>query len=409
MLEYLKGARHLFQREEQLSVGIRARGKAHVLNRRTAECWNTWMSQGICFKEKNSRVLEYVHEARNLFQREEQPSVGIRAWDKAFVSKRRTVECWNTCMGQGICFKEKNSRVLEYVHRTRHLFQREEQSSVGIRAWGKAFVSKRRTAECWNTCMGQGICFKGKNSRVLEYVHGIRHLFQREEQPSIGIHARGKAPVSKRRTAECWNTCMRQGICFKVKNIRVLDYVHEARHLFQREEQPSVGIHAGGKAFVSKRRTAECWNTCMGQGICFKEKNSRVLEYVHGERYLFQREEQPSVGIHAWGKAFVSKRRTAECWNTCRGQGICFKEKNSRVLEHMHGARHLFQREKQPSFGIHARGKAFVSKRRTAECWNTCMGQGNCFKEKNSLDLEYVHGTWHLFQIAEQQNVGIHA
>ena len=56
---------------------------------------------------------------------------------------------------------------------------------------------------------------------------------------------------------------------------------------------------------------------CMGQGICFKEKNSRVLENLHGIRYLFQREEQPSVGIRACGKAFVSKRRTAECWNMC--------------------------------------------------------------------------------------------
>ena len=63
------------------------------------------MCQGICFNEKNSQVL-------------------------------------NTCMGQGICFKEKNSRVLEYVHGTRHLFQSEEQLSVGIRARGKAFVSK---------------------------------------------------------------------------------------------------------------------------------------------------------------------------------------------------------------------------------------------------------------------------
>ena len=51
----------------------------------------------------------------------------------------------------------------------------------------------------------------------------------------------------------------------------MLEYVHEARHLFQREEQPSVGIRAWGKVFVSKRRTAECWNTCMEQGICFKE------------------------------------------------------------------------------------------------------------------------------------------
>ena len=177
-------------------------------------------------------------------------------------------------MRQGICFKEKNSRELEYVHGARHLFQREEQPSVGIRAWGKTFVSKRRTAECWNTCTVEGICFKEKNSRVLEYVNGARHLFQREEQPSVGIHAWGKAFVSKRRTAECWNTCMGQGICFK-------------------------------------RRTAEYWNTYMRQGICFKEKNSRVLEYVQEARHLFQREEQPSVGIRAWDKAFVSKRRTA--------------------------------------------------------------------------------------------------
>ena len=301
------------------------------------------MEQGICFKEKYSQVLEYVHGARHLFQREEQPSVGIHAWGKAFVSKRRTAECWNTCMGQGICFKaknsrvlehmhgarhffkEKNSRVLEYVHGARQLFQREEQPSVGIRAWDKAFVSKRRTAECWKTCMGQGICFKEKNSRVLEYVHGIRHLFQREDQPSVGIRAWGKALVSKRRTAECWNTCMGQGICFKEKNSRFMEYMQGARHLFQREEQLSIGILALAKAFVSKRRTAECWNTCIGQGICFKEKNSQVFEYVHGSRHLFQRDEQPSVRIRAWVKAFVSKRRTAECWNTCMGQGICFK------------------------------------------------------------------------------------
>ena len=365
------------------------------------------MRQGICFKEKNSRVLEYKQGARHLFQREEQPRT--HAWGKAYVSKRRTAECWNTCMGKGICFKEKNSRVLEYMHGARHLFQREEQPSVGIHAVGKAFVSKRRKAGCWNTCMGQGICFKEKNSQVLEYVHGARHVFQREEQPSVGIRAWGKAFVSKRRTAECWNTCMWQGICFKEKKSRVFEYMHGARHLFQRGELPSVGIPEGGKAFVSKRRTAECWNTCMGQGFYFKEKNSRVLEYVHGARLLFQREEQPSVGISAWGKAFVSKRRTAECWNTCMGQGICFKEKNSRVLEYVHGARHLFQREEQPSVGIRAWGKAFVSKRRTAERWNTCMWQGNCFKEKNSLVLEYVHGAWHLFQRAEQQNVGIHA
>ena len=143
--------------------------------------------------------------------------------------------------------------------------------------------------------MGQGICFKEKNSLVLEYVHGARHLFQREEQHSVGIHAGGKEFVSNRRTAECWNTCMVQGICLKEKNSRVLEYVHGARHLFQREEQPSVGIRAQGKAFVSKRRTAECWNTCMGQGICFKEKDSRVLEYVNVAWHLFQREEQLSV------------------------------------------------------------------------------------------------------------------
>ena len=81
----------------------------------------------------------------------------------------------------------------------------------------------------------------------------------------------------------------------------------------------------------------------MWKGICFNEKNSRVLEYVHGARHLFQSEEQPSVGIRAWGKAFVSKRGTAECWNMCMGQGICFNEKNSRVLEYVHGARYLFQ------------------------------------------------------------------
>ena len=177
--------------------------------------------------------------------------------------------------------------------------------------------------------MGQGICLKEKNSRLLEYVHVARHLFQREEQPSVGIRALDKAFVSKRRTAECWNTCMRQGICFKEKKSRVLEYMHGARHLFQREEEPSVGIPEGGKAFVSKRRTAECWNKCLGQGICFKEKNSRVFKYVHGARHLFHREEQPSVGKPAWDKVFVSKRRTAECWNTCMWQGICFKEKNS--------------------------------------------------------------------------------
>ena len=153
------------------------------------------MGQGICFKEKNSRVLEYVQGERHWFKREEQPSLGIRAWGKTFLSKRRTAECWNTCRGQGICFKEKNSRVLEYVHGPRHLFQREEQPSFGIRAGGKAFVSKRRTAECWNTFMGQGFCFKEKNSQVLEYVHGARYLFQREEQPSVGIRERGKALV----------------------------------------------------------------------------------------------------------------------------------------------------------------------------------------------------------------------
>ena len=215
--------------------------------------------------------------------------------------------------------------MLEYVHGARHLFQREEQPNVGLRAWGKAF-------------------------------------FQREEQPSVRIRAGDKEFVSKRRTAECWNTCMGQVICFKEKKSRVLEYVHEARHLFQREEQPSVGIPEGGKAFVSKRRTAECWNSCMGQGICFIEKNSRVLEHVQVARHLFQREEQPSVGIRAWGKAFVSKNRIAECWNTCMWQGICFKAKNSRVLEHMHGARHLFQREEQPNVGIRAWGKAIVSK-----------------------------------------------
>ena len=107
---------------------------------------------------------------------------------------------------------------------------------------------------------------------------------------------------------------------------------------------------------------------CMEHGICFKEKKSRVLEYVHGARHLFHREEQPSVGIRAWGKAFVSKRKTAKFWNMCMGQGICFKEKKSRVLEYVHGARHLFQREKHPSVGIRACGKAFVSKRGTAEC-----------------------------------------
>ena len=117
---------------------------------------------------------------------------------------------------------------------------------------------------------GKGICFKEKNSRVLEYVHGARHLFQREEKQSFGICAWDKAFVTKRRTAECWNRCLGQGI-------------------------------------FSKRRSAECWNTCMGQGICFKEKNSQVLENLKGERHLFQREEQPSVGICAWGKAFVSK------------------------------------------------------------------------------------------------------
>ena len=37
-------------------------------------------------------MLEYVHVARHLFQREEQLSVGICAWDKAFVSKRRTAD-----------------------------------------------------------------------------------------------------------------------------------------------------------------------------------------------------------------------------------------------------------------------------------------------------------------------------
>ena len=131
----MHGARHLFQREEQLSVGIRAWAKALVSKRRTDECCNTCRGQGICFNEKNSRCR-------------------IPAWDKAFVSKIRTAECWNTCIGQGIFFKEKNSRVLEYVQEARHLFQSEEQPSVGIRAWGKVFVSKRRTAMFWNTCMG---------------------------------------------------------------------------------------------------------------------------------------------------------------------------------------------------------------------------------------------------------------
>ena len=79
----------------------------------------------------------------------------------------------------------------------------------------------------------------------------------------------------------------------------MLEYKQGARHLFQREEQPSVGTHARGKAFVSKRRTAECLNTCIGLGTCFKEKNSRVLEYVHGARHLFQREEQQNFGIRA--------------------------------------------------------------------------------------------------------------
>ena len=110
--------------------------------------------------------------------------------------------------------------------------------------------------------MGQGICFKEKNSRVLEYVHGARHLFQREEQPSV-------------------------------------EYVNGTRHLFQREEQPSVGIRARGKAFVSKRRRAEGWNTCTGQGICFKEKNRQLLEYLKGAKHLFKREEHPSFGIRA--------------------------------------------------------------------------------------------------------------
>ena len=86
-----------------------------------------------------------------------------------------------------------------------------------------------------------------------------------------------------------------------------------------------------------------------------------MLEYVQGERYIFQREEQPSVGIRAWDEAFVSKRRTAECWNTCTGQGICFKGKNSQVLEYVHWERYLFQREEQPSVGICAGGKAYVS------------------------------------------------
>ena len=383
MLDYVHEARHLFQREEQLSVGIRAWGKAFVSKRRTAECWNTCIGQGICFKEKNSRVLEYVHGARHLFQREEQPSVGIRAWGKVFVSTR------------------KNSRVLEYVHGARHLFQREEQPSVGIRAWDWAFVSKRSRAEWWNTCMGQGICFKEKNSQVLEYLKGERHLFQRE-QPKYGICF--KVKNSQVLEYVHWTRHF-----FKEKNSRVLEYVHEARHLFQREEEPSVGIRAWGKAFVSKRRTAECWNKYMGQGICFKEKNSRVLEYVHGARHMFHREEQPIVGPRAWGNAFILKRRTAECWNVCMARGICFKEKNSRVLEYVHGARHLFQREEQLSVGIRAWGKAFVSKRRTAECWNTCMWQGICFKEKNSQVLEYLKGARHLFQREEQPSFGIRA
>ena len=55
----------------------------------------------------------------------------------------------------------------------------------------------------------------------------------------------------------------------------------------------------------------------MSQGICFKEKNSRLLEYVHGARHLFHREEQPSVVTRACGKEYISKRRTAECWNVC--------------------------------------------------------------------------------------------
>ena len=93
----------------------------------------------------------------------------------------------------------------------------------------------------------------------------------------------------------------------------MLEYLKVARHLFQREEQPSDGIRARGKAFVSKSRTAECWNTCMGQGICFIGKNSRVLEHVHVARHLFQSEEQPSVGIRACVKVFVSTRRTAKC------------------------------------------------------------------------------------------------
>ena len=127
---------------------------------------------------------------------------------------------------------------------------------------------------------------------MLEYLKEARHLFQREEEPSVRIRAWGKAIVSKRKL-------------------------------------PSFGIRAWGKAFVSKRRTAEGWNSCMGQGICFIEKNSRVLEHVHVARHLFQREEQPSVGIPEWGKEFVSKGRIAECWNTCMEQGICFKEKTA--------------------------------------------------------------------------------
>ena len=69
--------------------------------------------------------------------------------------------------------------------------------------------------------MGHGICFKEQNSRMLEYLHEARHLFQREEHPSF-------------------------------------EYVHGARHLFQSEEQPSVGIRACVKVFVSTRRTAKC-------------------------------------------------------------------------------------------------------------------------------------------------------
>ena len=71
-----------------------------------------------------------------------------------------------------------------------------------------------------------------------------------------------------------------------------------------------------------------------------------MLEYVIGARHLFQREELPSVRMRSWGKIFVSTRRTAECLNTCMGQGICFKEKNSQVLEYMHGTSICFKENK---------------------------------------------------------------